>query len=105
MRRIGLALTLLGVLAPLAAATTCAPSTLDVYISLGAGGCDIGSLNLSNFNLSVLSASGGADPIAPIDISVTPSFTPAQFKVNFASAGFSVVGTQAVKYLIEYTID
>jgi hypothetical protein len=91
-------------LAPVALATPCSTTTLDNYIALGLTGCDLGSLNLNNFSFSVLSASGGADPIPPSAITVTPTFTD-KFKLNFASAGFSVVGAQAIQYLIAYTID
>lgn len=91
-------------LVPAALATPCATTTLDAYISLGSTGCDLGTLNLSSFSFSVLSASGGASPIPAVAITVTPTFT-SKFKLNFASSGFSVTGTQSIQYLIAYTVD
>jgi len=63
----------------LASASACAPGTLTGYISLGAGGCNIGTTSFANF--LTLSIPNGATPINPDVIQVTP-------QTGMSTAGF-----------------
>jgi hypothetical protein len=81
----------LGLLTPsLARATTCQVGTLQSYIDLGSAGCSIEDKNVSGFlDLGVI---GGATPIVPGNITVTPISTPGNPGLTFdfgatASAG------------------
>ena len=84
----------------------CVANTLDQYLLLGPAGCSVGDeVAFNGFSFAVVSAGGGAIPIATSEIVVTP--TPAGFasSLTFASTGFSVSGAEFVTYQIGYTID
>src|SRR6266446_6701555 len=93
----------------LGAATTgpvpCAINTLDIYQSFGATGCSIEGFIYKNFSFQTLSATGGAVPILPSAVTVTPSFVAANLNVKFTSPGFSIQGSEFVQYLLAYTVD
>lgn len=52
----------------------CLPGTLQDYIDLGAGGCNVGSVLFNNFSIDT--GLGTATPVAPAQISVTPGGDP-----------------------------
>ncbi len=94
-----------GFATPFVPPPACVTTTLDNYLALGAGGCSIDEIGFSNFNFSVLSAGGGADPIPASAILVTPTLNGENGSLTFSSAGFSVTGSQFVTYLLGYSID
>jgi hypothetical protein len=65
-----LAAALLIGLRPCAAAPTCSSGTLASYISLGSGGCTIGTNTLYDF--AIVSGTAGATPIPAQDVIITP---------------------------------
>jgi MYXO-CTERM domain-containing protein len=83
----------------------CVTATLDVYESLGAGGCSIEDFTFMNFTFETLSATGGAIPITSSDITVRPSSAGGNLSVAFFSPGFSVAGSEFVQYQINYLVD
>jgi hypothetical protein len=102
---------LLGVAPPLFATPfvlppACVATTLDQYLLLDSAGCSIGDeVAFSGFNFAVVSAGGGAIPIAASDIVVTPTAAGLASSLTFASTGFSVSGTEFATYQVGYTID
>src|SRR5215831_15284408 len=92
-----------GFATPLEPPPACVTTTLDNYLSLGADGCSIGEVAFSNFAFNVLSFGGGAVPIPASAILVTPSLE--NGSLTFSSSGFSVTGSEFVKYLLGYSID
>lgn len=88
------------------AAPMCATDTLANYIGLGSGGCMVGPiLRFKDFSFSVLSSSGGADPISAGGITVSPVISGPKFGLTFASAGFTIIAGRSIQYLVGYTID
>lgn len=87
-------------------ASPCVPAPLSSYIALGSAGCTVGELDFRDFHFSVLSTSGGAVPVTPDRIDVTPILG-ANLKrgLNFASSGFSVTASQSAQYSLDYIID
>jgi hypothetical protein len=62
-------------------AAACVPGSLAAYISLGGGGCTIGSATVNDFSIDVFSPA--ATPIAADDITVTPSDLGSGFRLDF----------------------
>jgi hypothetical protein len=85
----------------------CVPGTLTSYIALASTGCSVGPTTLvfRDFSLSLVSASGGALPVGPASIIVSPIISGQKFGLNYASAGFNVTPGQFIQYLLSYTID
>src|SRR6266550_784308 len=79
----------------------CSIATLDVYESLGSGGCTIDNFTYKNFAFQTLSATGGAIPIAASAINVTPSSGGGNLNIFFSSTGFNISGTQFVQYRLD----
>jgi PEP-CTERM motif len=102
---------LLGVAPPLFATPfvpppACVANTLDEYLLLDPAGCSVGDeVAFSGFSFAVVSAGGGAIPIAASDIVVTPTAAGLASSLTFASTGFSVTGTEFATYQVGYTID
>jgi hypothetical protein len=92
-----------GFATPLEPPPACVTNTLDNYLSLGADGCSMGEIAFSNFSFSVTSFGGGAVPIPPSAILVTPTLE--NGSLTFSSSGFSVTGSEFVTYLLGYSID
>jgi hypothetical protein len=106
MRHLALILSAFLILAFRLSASACvAGATLASYEALGVGGCTIGPQTVDDFTFSVVSSGGGAIPLADTDITVTPTFGPDFYGVQFASTGFLVTGAGFVNYLIGYTWD
>ena len=91
---------------PLGPSTPCAAGTLAGYIALGAVGCTVGDeVGFMDFSFTVLASAGGATPVGPGGITVTPVQSGSSSVLTFSSAGFSVSGGQSVTYLLAYHID
>jgi hypothetical protein len=87
-------------------APPCVFDTLDDYITLGAGGCTVGQFTFSNFSFATISSAGGADPISPSAITVTPSPLGSNMALRFFSdSGFSVTGAEEIEYELAYIVD
>lgn len=104
---------------PLVPTPPCPVATLDNYLpppiltfasaALAVGAeCNVGELGFRNFSFSG-SGTGGAIPIQPSAITVTPFFSTGEggprASLAFSSPGFSVTGNQSVIYMINYSID
>jgi hypothetical protein len=63
------------------AGAACVPDSLAAYISLGSGGCSIGSATVKDFSVDVLDPL--ASPIAAGDITVTPFDLGSGFRLDF----------------------
>ena len=92
------------------AAPACAPGTLAAYIALGAGGCSVsalprGPLEYSDFGFRLLASSVGVTHLTAHGITITPLTVKGDVGLEITAAGFSVTGTQFVKYLISYVLD
>ena len=83
----------------------CAAGSLSSYIALGAAGCSMGHVVFIDFAFSTLAVGGGAIPISPSDVNVTPAQIGENYQLSFSSAGFSVSGSEFVTYLLAYTVD
>jgi hypothetical protein len=83
----------------------CVTDTLDSYLSLGSTGCSVDEIGFSGFSFSLVSIGGGAVPISPASITVTPSIAGVDRSLTFSSSDFSVVGSEFATYLIAYSID
>jgi hypothetical protein len=83
----------------------CVSASLSTYIALGTMGCSVGRLQFRDFEFSVITSGGGAVPVTPANVNVTPLPASNQAGVNIASSGFNVMGSQFVQYLLTYTID
>ena len=91
---------------PIGPPSPCAAGTLASYIALGAGGCTIDNeVGFADFSFTVLASGGGAIPVGPGGIAVTPVLNGLQSVLNFSSAGFSVTGGESISYLLAYNID
>lgn len=64
-------------------AALCASDTLASYIALGAAGCTISGVTLSNFTQPALLST--ATPIAPTDVTLTPIANPGEFGLAFST--------------------
>jgi hypothetical protein len=84
------------------AASVCVTDTLSDYIALGATGCQLGVLTVTNFNYSYVS---GDVIIAASSITVTPSTAPDLVGLMFSSTDFSVPNTDSAVYSLGYTFD
>jgi hypothetical protein len=80
----------------------CVTTTLDNYIALGAGGCQLDTFTLTNFSYSFVS---GTVSIPDSDITVTPSTASDMVGLTFSSPDFSVSGSDSAVYLLGYTYD
>jgi hypothetical protein len=84
----------------------CVFGTLASYEALGSTGCTVGEFTANNFVFSLLGSAGGAVPVTDTQIFVQPTLSgPGLIGLNFSSAGFSVVASGSVQYLIGYTFD
>jgi hypothetical protein len=84
-------------------ASTCVTTTLDAYL-VPAFSCDIGPYTVKDFDFGAIA--GNNVLILDTDITVTPAFTPLdKVSLTFASAKFSVSGSEAAHYAIEYFWD
>ncbi len=91
---------------PLVPPPACVTATLSSYVALGAGGCSIDQeFGFSGFGFSVLAVGGGATPVSPSSILVTPSMVGLERSLTFSSEGFSATGSESASYLISYNID
>ena len=90
---------------PITPPPACVAASLAQYLALGPAGCSVGEVAFNNFSFQVLAFGGGAVPIGAGDIRVTPVAHGEQYSLSFSSAGFRVVGTQFVTYLLAYSID
>jgi hypothetical protein len=90
MRRLVLAAWLLTVMPSIAGAAPCLPGTLESYIGLGAGGCEVGGALFSNFT-SGTSLFGGTE-IDAGDISVTPFDLGLDFALDASAAANELTG-------------
>jgi hypothetical protein len=73
---------------------------------LGGTGCTIGDeIAFMDFAFLVLASGGGAIPVTPADIVVTPVLSGPNSRLIFSSAGFSVTGAESITYLLAYNID
>lgn len=72
------------------AAPLCASATLDVYVALGAGGCEIGGATFSGF--SVAASNGGGSQIDADQILVTPFDLGLDFGLNAAASAGDLTG-------------
>ena len=71
MRCIAIVAGMLALASLVSASPICVPGTLASYISLGAGGCMIGTNTVSNF--IALSGTSGATPISTASVNITTS--------------------------------
>jgi len=91
---------------PIGPSSPCAAGTLASYVALGAAGCTIDDeVGFMDFNFTVLASGGGAIPVGPAGITVTPVLNGSTSRLNFSSAGFNVTGAQSITYLLAYNID
>jgi hypothetical protein len=91
---------------PLGAAPVCiSGNNLQSYITLGSGGCMVGSFLVKDFSFGVASSGGGDVPIGATNITVTTDFGSSSYGLTMGSTGFSVTGAQFVNYTIGYTWD
>jgi hypothetical protein len=89
--------------APALANTLCVTGTLASYEALGAGGCQIGSLNVVNFAYTPVS---GDVTIPDTAITVTPDAAPGSLDLTFSSGLSSPIsGGDSAVYLLSYTWD
>ncbi|HYZ24199.1 MAG TPA: hypothetical protein VE690_18770 [Rhodopila sp.] len=58
-----------------------------------------------DFAFSVLAVGGGALPVASSAVAVNPAKIGEDYLLTFSSAGFSVSGSEFVRYLLAYTVD
>ena len=72
------------------AAPLCASATLDVYLALGAGGCEIGGATFSGF--SVAASNGGGSQIDADQILVTPFDLGLDFGLSAAASAGDLTG-------------
>ncbi len=81
MRALAVAFLLAVIPSSLTEATPCLPGSLQSYIDLGSGGCSIEDKTVFGFlDLGIL---GGAIPILPSDVAVTPIETPGEPGLTF----------------------
>ena len=91
----------------------CTTGSLASYIAANLNpipGCNIAvghtdEVGFMDFNFTVLASGGGAIPVGPAGITVTPVLNGSTSRLNFSSAGFSVTGAQSITYLLAYNID
>jgi hypothetical protein len=88
-----------------ASAAPCVVDALSTYVGLGGAGCTLGPFTIKDFNFTVLSSGGGAVPVTPANISVTPMAFANGYGFQFFSNGFSVTNGGSVQYLLEYVWD
>jgi len=87
---------------PAMATPLCVTGTLDTYIALGAGGCQIGGVTVVNVSYTFVS---GTISIPDTDITVTPSSGSDLIGLTFSSSDFSASGTNSAVYMLSYTWD
>jgi hypothetical protein len=84
------------------AGPVCVVGTLASYEALGAGGCTLGSFNLTNFTYTFIS---GSPTIPDTSITVTPSTANEMVGLTFTSPDFTVSGSASAVYTLGYTYD
>jgi hypothetical protein len=90
---------------PLVPTPACVTAPLSSYLALE-GACSIDEeFGFSGFSFSVVSIGGGATPLSPSSILVTPSMAGLDRSLTFSSDAFSVTGSEFATYLISYDID
>jgi PEP-CTERM motif len=91
---------------PLVPSAPCTVGTLASYVALGGSGCTVGNeVAFMDFSFTVLASGGGAIPVGPAGITVTPVLSGSNSELIFSSAGFSVTGAESITYLLAYNID
>jgi hypothetical protein len=94
---------LLGNMAALA--DVCPTASLTSYEGLGTGGCTVTGLPFSGFNFTALKVTGGATPVDPANITVTPVDPDVAAGLDFSSDGFDVDSGQFAQYQLSYSVD
>jgi hypothetical protein len=87
------------------AGVVCTTGTVASYAALGASGCEIGGLTVSNLQFSATAYSRAGVVVDASAISVTPVFGTGKLGLAFASAGFNLSGSDFVTYLLTFTWD
>lgn len=80
----------------------CIPDLLSNYLTLGPGGCSVGSLLVKDFNYSLVA---GTVAINASDITVTPFAGGDTVALTFASSIFSAAAPDFAQYRLGYTWD
>ncbi|MGH9398140.1 MAG: PEP-CTERM sorting domain-containing protein [Terriglobia bacterium] len=81
----------------------CSAGTLDAYVSLGATGCTVGSLEFSNFTFGASAAGTGTILPADSQITVTPQSLPNNYGFKF-DAALSPNAGQSQDVTIDYVV-
>jgi len=83
----------------------CLPvTTLDTYVALGAVGCQISGLTISDVAFTSAVLFGAPPVLSDSDVTVSSGIGSGFFDMNFSAAFAAPAGT-AVDYVLEYTID
>jgi hypothetical protein len=83
-------------------ANICVTDLLSNYLTLPPSGCSIGTLNVVNFNYTLIA---GTVAINASDITVTPQVAGNVLGLQFSSSKFSVSSPDFAQYLLTYTWD
>jgi hypothetical protein len=79
----------------------CVTTTLDNYLALGSGGCQIAGLTVTNFSYTYVSG----NVIPDSDITVTPYTAAGIVGLEFSSNAFNVPIFNSSEYVLGYTWD